>query len=505
MDDCEIANPVFYNMRRFLTIGFFLLLAMLTACNSRESQEMEQALEQAKAVYGNGNLEIEVDTVLFIPGLSEAPDYFAGKRQYEKAALAALLNGYTEKDFDREAAMVSFKEAEHYGKLAQDSLTMARAEYWMGKLLYYDNRFEDALSLLKKSIVCLGNHYAEKASALNVSAGCYILLQEYVKADSCLSQSLDYAGLENSDHVKSKVLNNYAVLYQIQGAVEEAVTYLRMVKPENNQQMVLHRLNLGRLFMTIGEMDSAAYYFYQMEGLLSLDNIKDETMASAYASLSQFAERKEDYVNALKYQKNNKQYIVKVKDRMETESVYRIQKQYDYETIRHEMSEKVIVRQRIILLMSFFVIFVFVVLVMLQRRLAKSRQQEIEAKERTLFYVRQYTDLLTKQGKTMQKLAVVIDNKEDKALLDNLRATVFGKKDPWDALLEVFDILHPNERERLARRYPNLNDMELKDIILSYFDVSRQDEALLLKTGIHSVDKIRTRVKRKTQQISEKQ
>ncbi len=135
MDDCEIANPVFYNMRRFLTIGFFLLLAMLTACNSRESQEMEQALEQAKAVYGNGNLEIEVDTVLFIPGLSEAPDYFAGKRQYEKAALAALLNGYTEKDFDREAAMVSFKEAEHYGKLAQDSLTMARAEYWMGKYM----------------------------------------------------------------------------------------------------------------------------------------------------------------------------------------------------------------------------------------------------------------------------------------------------------------------------------------------------------------------------------
>ena len=491
-------------MKRFCTIWSIIILVVMTACNYRESQEMETALEQATAVYGDGNLELEVDTVLFIPGLSEAPAYFAGKRQYGKAALAALLNGYTEKDFDKEAAMLSFKEAEHYGELAQDNLTMARAEYWMGKMLYYDNRYVDALPLLKKSNSCLGDHYAEKALALNVSAGCYILLREYVKADSCLSQSLVYAGWENSNLVKSKVLNNYAILYQIQGADQEAFTYLRMVKPENSQQMVLNMLNLGRLFMTIGEMDSAAYYFCQTENYLSLANINDETKASAYAYLSRFAELQGDYINALKYQKNNKQYIVKVKDRMETESVYRIQKQYDYESIRNEMSRKVIVRQRVILLMSLVLVFVFLILVITQKRLAKIHKQEIASKERTLFYVRQYTNLLTKQGKTMQKLAIVIDNKEDKALLENLRATVFGKKDPWDALLEVFDALHPNERERIAHSYANLNDMEFKDIVLSYFDVSRQDEALLLKTGIHSVDKIRINVKRKALQIPSK-
>ena len=46
-------------MRRFGAIWSFLLLAVLTACNSyfRESQKMEAALEQAKAVYGDGNLK----------------------------------------------------------------------------------------------------------------------------------------------------------------------------------------------------------------------------------------------------------------------------------------------------------------------------------------------------------------------------------------------------------------------------------------------------------------
>lgn len=492
-------------MKQLLPIWSFLLLAVLTACNSRESQEMEAALEQAKAVYGDGNLEIEVDTVLFIPGLSEAPAYFAGKRQYGKAALAALLNGYTEKDFDKEAAMLSFKEAEHYGELAQDSLTMARAEYWMGRMLFYDYMKREALSLFRKSEGFFGCHYSEKALTMNAEACSYLLLHVFDSAEVCLKNSLVLAEMCESEEAKQKALNNYAILYQIQGDFDKAVDYLRMVKPTNDQQTVLNRLNLGRLFMTIGEMDSAAYYFYQMESFLSLDNIKDETMASAYASLSQFAELQGDFTKALKYQKNDKQYLIKVKDRIEKDGVYRIQQQFDFEKMKNEMNEKVIVRQRIILLMSFVVIFVFVALVMLQRRLAKIHKQEIVTKERTLFYVRQYTELLTKQGKTMQKLAIVIDNKEDKALLENLRATVFGRKDPWDALIEVFDILHPNERERIAHQYANLNDMELKDIILSYFNVSRQDEALLLKTGIHSVDKIRISVKRKKQQISEKQ
>ena len=496
---------IFAPMKHLSLSAFLLLLAVLAACNSREAREMEDALEQAVAVYGDGSLDVEVDTVVFIPGLSEASSYFANKKQYQKAALAALLNGYSEKNFDKEAAMLSFKAAEHYGELVHDSLTVARAEYWMGKMLYYDDRFEDALSLLKNANLCFGDYYAEKALSLNVIAGCYILLQEYGNADSCLSQSLVYAGLENSNQVKSKALNNYAILCQLQGADDQAIAYLRMVKPDNSQQKIMNQLNLGRAFMNIGEMDSAAYYLCQTEKLLSSVNIKDETMASAYACLSQFAELQGDFAKALEYQKNNKQYIVKVKDNMETESVYRIQQQYDYETIRNEMNKKVIVRQRIILLMSLILVLVFLFLIISQKRLAVIQKQEMDAKERTLFFIRQYTELLTQQGKTMQKLAIVMDNKEDRALLDNLRATVFGKKDPWDALMDVFDTLHPNERERIARLYPELTELELKDIILSYFNVSRQDEALLLKTGIHSIDKLRTSVKRKTLYSQEKQ
>ena len=97
-------------MKLHCKIGLLFFAAILAACNPfpRESERMAEAMRQAEAVYGDGNLLVETDTALFIPGLAEASGYYAGKKQYAKAALAALYNGYTERDFDKEAAMASF-------------------------------------------------------------------------------------------------------------------------------------------------------------------------------------------------------------------------------------------------------------------------------------------------------------------------------------------------------------------------------------------------------------
>ena len=136
-------------------IWILIVAAILAACNPfpRESERMAEAMAQAEAVYGDGNLLVETDTVLFIPGLAEASGFYAGKKQYGKAAMAALYNGYTERDFDKEVAMASFKEAERYGNLAGDSLTMARAEYWMGKFLFFEGGVENALSSFSKALL----------------------------------------------------------------------------------------------------------------------------------------------------------------------------------------------------------------------------------------------------------------------------------------------------------------------------------------------------------------
>jgi len=182
----------FAAMKRYVWIGLLVLLA-LSACDSTtrearrmvkraeqladtlpdstarlidsvlrmpasfsERERMDMALLQAEALFGDHGQEISpvMDDDFFdehanlstSPELERAAAHYAGKKQYAKAAHAALYSGFVQQHYnEKEAAMRSFKEAEQYGKLAVDSLTVAQAEYWMGKMFIDDGMEQEAL------------------------------------------------------------------------------------------------------------------------------------------------------------------------------------------------------------------------------------------------------------------------------------------------------------------------------------------------------------------------
>lgn len=78
-----------------------------------------------------------------------------------------------------------------------------------------------------------------------------------------------------------------------------------------------------------------------------------------------------------------------------------------------------------------------------------------------------------------------------------LKDAVFNNEDHWEALMGVFDSLYPDVRNNLVLQHPELTEMEQKDFILSYFNVSRDEEALLFQKSVHTVDKVRYAVRQK--------
>lgn len=184
---------------------FILVLSILAfvSCVScqRDSERIKDAFEQAQLVYGEG----ENDTLLFIPELDKASSYFVRKKDYGKAALSALYYGYSEMNYDRITAMNAFMNAEQYGDLVHDSLTVARAQYQIGRMQFYDGRTEEALTILKKADSNFDKCFKGKALNLNALACCHILLQEYEKAELCLKEGLLYAQKSNSDETIQKI------------------------------------------------------------------------------------------------------------------------------------------------------------------------------------------------------------------------------------------------------------------------------------------------------------
>ena len=525
-----------------------------------EKRRMDMALLQGEALFGDRGQEIPpvMDDEFFddrpfltaSPELERAGAYYARKEQYNKAAHAALYSGFIQQHYnEKSTAMQSFKDAERYGEKANDSLAVARAQYWIGKLLFFDGMNQEALFQLCKAEKHFCNRDIERSFVQNKIAVCHLLLGDYENAEACLKQSLILSEKCHVGIVKRKALNNYAVLCQILGKYDQAIACLRQIETEpylDDSELLLLYINFGDVFTEMNCPDSAVSYYKQVETLLPEADITMETKVSAYNSLFLFAESQHNDSSALVYLKCCDKWLNEVRDKREQNNVYGIQKKYDYDALQNTMNQKVIRRQRIIIFLSVIAIVVLLALVSSQVRLARIRRQEKEIKA-SLFRFMQQNEELTKQSENikqahqeleqkhqeseearqslasqvqeyktayeksdkklskailkqhqiMQKMAVFLTNESDSVLFSTLKYSVLGGDEYWEAMLKTFDKQFPGMRRKLALQHPDLTEQEQKVLLLSYVDASREDTAVLLDTSVFMVDKLRTSVKKK--------
>ena len=85
-------------------------------------------------------------------------------RDVRQAGCDALENAHIQLDSGNKAeALQLFKDAEHYGLLANDTLTVARAHYQIGDILYRKGETkEEYMWRLKAAEPCFGTHDDER-------------------------------------------------------------------------------------------------------------------------------------------------------------------------------------------------------------------------------------------------------------------------------------------------------------------------------------------------------
>lgn len=483
---------------------FLAIVFLLSACvASDESKRMEAALEQGALLYGQG----ENDTLVFVPELDHAAGYFAGKKQYGKAAHAALYNGYAQVACkDKPAAMQSFKEAEHYGDLANDSLTVAWAQYEAGRLLFSEVRTEEASSVLRKSDENFGSDLTGRSLTNNMKACCFLVKHEYDSAIVYLEKSLDFAELGKSDLAKRKALNNLVVLHSLTGDYPKAFDALNRIRTEvSSLDTLLLYLNIANLHLTSGSLDSANYYFHRLETMVSEVSARNETKVSVYEALSRFAEKQENYQTALVYRKLHEDLMYRIQLTMEKNNVYRIQQQYDFESIQNQMKVKSARLQRNIVLLVLMLLFLAVVVVFI---LIRSRQKDLQMK--------QELDSL-KQSLVKSVDATIIDEelswhlrlmlkavrlkKNDQSTTSKqitMEGYVMGGKDNlFDGSMVVIEKTYPNLFSIICERYPDLTETESKVCLLSCANLSNTEIAEILELSVNTINKSRSQIYRK--------
>ncbi len=477
---------------------------------------MNMSLMQAEALFTHPDGErrelsqrIKAKKIYTMPELERSAEYFAEKGDYPRASYGALYSGYVLRELrDDDAAMVCFKDAAKYAEITGDSLTYARAQYNVARLLYNTYSSDKAFMLLKSVDCFWGDNYTERATAKNLWAATCLDLKNYEQMEICLKQSLDLANKGHSEKIRRKTMNNYSVYYRVIGDYEQALNCLRQVKNETDSvNLFINYLNLGKVFTLKKDNDSASYYYEKMKLLIPLINNKTETIVSAYAALSNWAVSQNDCKMAFDYYKaySNLQYIVQ--DSLRKDNIYRIQQQYDYETLQNTMNRRIISNYRIEMMMAVVIIIVLAVALVLYYRIVQKNKKEAEMKATLLRImkdnenlIRDKSDNLAEKLRSMQRLEILSKDQKDKFLLSNLEKEMFGDKNHWEVMTDLFNTIYPGLYDSLKEKYPDISELECRVYMLNDFKLSRLDEALLLDVSTSVLDKARGKVKKLIEQ-----
>ena len=487
-----------------------------------ERERMDMALLQAEALFGDHGQDIspvmdddffdDHDNISTSPELEHAAAYYAKKKQYGKAAHAALYSGFVQQHYDeKENAMRSFKEAEQYGELAIDSLTVAQAEYWMGKMLYYEGRKQEALSSLIIAKSFARNRSAEQAFIENSKAVSYILMSQYDSAELCLRQSFLYAEKEKLDRIKLKIYNNYSVLYRLQGKYGQAVASLQQMMQDsslNNPEQLVLFLNLGNTYFMAKEIDSAAKYYQRMETILSITDVKKETVFSIYEALLHFAESQNNTALALHYREKHEMSLYDVMIQRQEQTIYRIQQQYNYESLQNVMNRKIIQRHLIILIISILLLFTTIIVLVLQYRRKQLLESEEEMKQQMNAMKQDLlqtvkTSVLDQEISSRLRMIILAyritqrENDPKKEWQPLVMKIMNGKDGPFEAAQSVLETSYPRLYSTIKENHPYLTETEAKVCLLSCSDLSNTEMAELLGLSLNTVNQNRSNLRKK--------
>lgn len=480
-----------------------------------DDMRMNMSLMQAEAVFTHPDGErrelskhIKANKVYTMPELELSAEYFAEKGDYLKASYGALYSGYVLHELRDDAAMICFKDAAKYAEITGDSLTYARAQKNVARLLYESYMIDQAIDVLMKTENYFGNNYAERVNVLNSMAVLNILLKRFVVAEKCLEQGLTYLNLKASPNMYWKVVNNFSVCCREQGKIDDAIGYLRNLDDESDTTKILiHYLNYGKTFVKGLQYDSAAYYFNEVKKLLPSATIKDETIVSAYGAFSAFEELRKDYASALLYRKMHENLQFEIQEKLRKDNLYHINQKYDYETLQNTMNRRIISNYRIEMMMAVVIISVLAVALALYYRIIQKNKKEAEMKATLLRVmkdnenlIQDKSDNLAEKLRSMQRLEILSKDHKDKYLLANLENEMFGDKNHWEVMTDLFNTIYPGLYDSLKEKYPDMSELERRVYMLNDFKLSRLDEALLLDVSTSVLDKARGKVKKLQEQ-----
>ena len=483
-----------------------------------KAERMEMALLQGRAIYGddrdatdptkpNGNIILEkvINHIYTSPDLDRAPAFFAKKGQPKEAALAALYKGYDlQSVYADSLALQSFKESVRFGARANDSLTVARACFQEGRMLYLQDKYEEAAAALDSADQFFGRNLYQRAFVQNMMCLNYRFMEKFDKAVLCYNNCLALATESGNDEAEWRVLFNYGTMLGGEhfDRRDDGLLILRMLKTEDTG------LKLATKAFGMKEL------FFKHNVRHKIKPLSDDSThhySNIWASAMPFS-RKYKIGGADEfcyYGRQHDLYPIFLTHWITADETYygevygmiknyaRQQQRNDYLALRNAMAEKERQKQHkalafcIVAIASLLLLIVGALLYWLKRKLKAEEpmpetnpfvSQEIVARLR----------LILNAVRTEKRAS---DIKKEWSPL--VRQVMNGKETAYEAAASIIESAYPGLQAKISELYPDLNETDSKVCLLSCSDITNTEMGEILELSVYSINKSRSELRKK--------
>jgi tetratricopeptide (TPR) repeat protein len=455
--------------------------------------------------------DITSDTIIFT-----IKDYYAKKKDFPNAALAALYCGrvlYESKSFEKAAS--AYLEAENYADDVTNDNLKGLIQKYLGTL-YYNHLLTEKAIIRGKNAVDLfhkAKNYKRESHSLLLIGNCFVMQNENDSAFYYYNKSLNLANDYTMPSEQVMIKQNIGLTYQREGNYTEAKKWLHEALSffgENDMEIEKAKILIGlaKVCRLANQPDSAQFYMNQF---LSIPIENSDLLASAYLLLSKMEEDGGHHKEALQYHKQYVTYFAKRVEDNHNKALLELQGKYDYEALKNK-NEQVVIKIMLIafiaLLLASFIAFYFYIRYIQKKRKVFETEQKIETlmkmaekyseKENSNQNILlRHFDIL-KKAAFMSKYIGEKEQKQGDLLIKKFNKIVYEQEAfNWNALYQSMNELRNGVYTRIQNQYSQLDESEFRICCLCCEKFIGNEIALIMDLSVNTVHKKMTEIRKK--------
>ncbi len=463
--------------------------------------------------------DISLDTTVF--NISKD---FRKNDDIENAVLSLYYSAKIHQELkNTDSAMKYLLEAEKLSEDLSNYSLRGNIQGFMAVILLDQFLRKEAEEKLEKAI-----YYFQKSNDYDGEITTYLLLGNYHFYENNVDSAYIFynRGLKMAEDIGdsvriAKIEQNLGVLYRIEGNSKKARMYFlsalnRLIDEDEKAKIYL---NLAQLYFEVNSNDSAIFYLKQSVNLQS--HLTDLSLkAETYRFLVTLNENNRNYSSALDYHKKYVDVLDEIYDKELNNTVYELEKKYDYEHMQNKIilyearKKGYILYSVLILLCISSVTLVYIIKYYRNKQtVLRTEKENLEAHNQIL-QLKELANSFDKNKKTFRNVLLhqfdifrkvaFLDkllrgnDKQGQILLKAFNEIVY-KQDTlnWDMLYVTMNTLHNGFFDKIRSDYPQLDESEFKICCLIYERFSSSEIAIIMQTSIHSVHMKTTSIRKK--------